>query len=68
MKRSYSHLNTGVWKENQYENDLFMRTTSPVLWRGNVVLQTFMVYLQGIIVAAMRRIRVLKNYQNPLGK
>lgn len=65
MKNNYSHLNDIRFAEYDYSNTLLQKCTSHTLW-NNTFMVTFLYHIQQIIVTAARRIKYIKNYQNPL--
>lgn len=66
MKRSYSHLDLNKYSRTNYETTILRRSTSPLLWQGNPIVTTFLVYIQAIIAFAANQIKSLQNYQNPI--
>lgn len=65
MKTNYNHLNDIRFSPYDYTHTLLQKCTSHILWNNNFMV-TFLYYIQSILVTAARRIKYIKNYQNPL--
>lgn len=64
MKRDFKHMNTKLNIEYDCSNDLMERSLSKIFFK-NPILTTFILHIQAILMSAYKRIKYIKNYQNP---